>query len=841
MQGEGPSGLPLVARSMTSRGFVYAVVLLLGLTFTFTLLTLARGSALAAAQREFALESLGLQTRLTRDLSAADDLLRTLARPPFDLPTDSLPEPRALRRLIERLPFIEAIAMTSGQGTAEDSDAGPQQSVRLQQAEGPWWPLAELGGATLATAVSIALQRDVVVPVVEGGVFTLVHAVCRNAEPGDAGCSAPCVVTARLSREALLEGFRPRGLDLVLDVETEGLFGRRRLLDTRPPGATAVGGFSAQLVDEVRVVLPGYHLRAQLSREVDVLRHGGGLLATALLVGGGATLLLVALVRARSAQLQALSERNVEISRQVEAQTRELAATRDAALAAARAKAEFLATMSHEIRTPLNAIMGMSELLADSLLDVEQRQHVEMHRRASENLLALLNDVLDLSKAEAGQLRLAREPFDLRAVCEQSVDLFALRAAEKGLLLYLHLDPDLPAQVRGDASRLRQVLTNLLGNAVKFTEHGEVALRVRRATGTTGDGRVALMVSDTGVGVPSSQIEHVFGAFAQVDATPRRRHGGTGLGLAICRELVQRMDGRIWLESEEGVGSTFHALVDLPPEDPTGDASPACLGVAGSCVVVEPSPGFAGALADLARAAGHAPVRVLAALDGLQVTDAEQATGIRLVCRDMLLGAQAAALPPGVRVLALVDGHRLGARLERLRTLGVGEYLVMPPRLGEFCQPRSVQDLRPDAVAQGEAQTAVDVDASTRYHLLLVDDSPDNRQLVCAFLRGQAWAITEATDGTEAVAAAAQMRFDLILMDIQMPGMDGYAAAQAIRRDERSAGRPAVRMVALSAHTAQDDIDRALAAGCDAYLVKPLRKAALLECLANTAEGRVLH
>jgi two-component system, sensor histidine kinase and response regulator len=434
-------------------------------------------------------------------------------------------------------------------------------------------------------------------------------------------------------------------------------------------------------------------------------------------------------------------------------------------------------------------------------------------------------------------------------VCEQSVDLFALRAAEKGLLIYLHLDPALPRVVLGDAPRLRQVLANLLGNAVKFTEQGEVALRVMPAADVPG--QVHLMVADTGVGVPQDQLEHVFGAFAQVDSTPRRRHGGTGLGLAICRELVQRMEGRIWLESVEGQGSTFHAVVQLAPAADESTLVPTAVDTAapteaarGPCLILEPEAGLSAALVDLATAAGHAEVSVVT-----ELPRQAPAVAARLLCRAELLESRAVELPQGLHVVALMPVTGLAARLDRLRAMGVSAYVLMPPKLADLSHPArldadggramalhstaSCAETPAEACATTPIVPAADGDLTGAPRLLLVDDSVDNRQLVQAFLRGQPWQVDEACDGASAVAAAQALRYDLILMDIQMPGMDGYAAIQAIRASEGASGRLPSPIVALSAHTAQEDIDRAHASGCDAYLAKPLRKSALLECIAR--------
>lgn len=815
----------------SSRWFVYGVVLALGLALTTALSLLAWNSAVEAARREFALDALALQARVARGFLLLDDRLRLLSEiglTRLQTQTQADAEGDWLRGVFSGSELAHALEVLQAQPLGVGGELAWRHQSRYALPSGA--PLSQdHKPSDLEDALQAALMRGLVEPALTREGMTLIAARCQTPEVPALRCSAATALALEVSSERLRELVEAGSLAVTLLVEGEGVLGQRVAISRA--GAELDGHWLVtELASTQRITLPGYSLRLELAAKIDLLPASGGLLATALLVGGGATLLLVALVRARGEQLRVLAERNAEVSRQVEMQTRELSLARDAALGAARTKAEFLATMSHEIRTPLNAIMGLSELLGESPLTPEQRHYVDVHRRASETLLGLLNDVLDLSKAEAGQLTLAREPFDLSALCEQCVDLFALRAAEKGLLLYACLDPELPEWVLGDPARLRQVLCNLLGNAVKFTDTGEVSLWVKRLE--SGGERVAFEVRDTGIGVPEDQLEAVFGSFTQVESGASRRHGGTGLGLSICRELVARMQGRLRLDSRLGEGSVFHAEVALPEcpgPEVTDSALAAAPGLAREQLarvwVIEPSTGLNQALCKLLHRAGAGEVQGFAQ----PPDDAVHALPTLLVARLDTL-TELHGHRPGVPRMALLEGLTLSKGLARCRELGVSYYAVQPPKRSDVCFP---QRIAADAVAVHQATdpSVATADRPER-RLLLVDDSEDNRLLVKAFLKSEPWIIDEASDGAMAVHMAAQGRYDLILMDIQMPGMDGYAAAAAVRADEAAAGRPRTPMLALSAHTASEEVARAMASGCDACLSKPLRKLVLLSALA---------
>lgn len=407
--------------------------------------------------------------------------------------------------------------------------------------------------------------------------------------------------------------------------------------------------------------------------------------------------------------------RNITEMRKIEA---ELIAARNSAEAASLAKSEFLSSMSHEIRTPMNAILGMAELLAETDLDQQQQKFVRLMHDNGNALLALINDVLDLARVERGLLQLEAIPLDLEAIVIAVLDTLRVRATEKRLKLHMRIGRDVPLKRLGDPLRIRQILVNLVGNAIKFTDQGEVVVTV--SNDADAPDLVHFSVADTGAGIPADKIEQIFSSFTQADSSTARRHGGSGLGLAIVTRLVELMDGRVWVESQVGLGSTFHFVV------------------------------------------------------------------------------------------------RLADRLEIERSA--------PDR------EESVREM--PATAKSTVAVA---DSSIPLSILIIDDSVDNRFLLKAYFKRLPYELAEAENGLQAVEMATARRYDVLLMDVQMPVMDGLAATRKIRQWESARGEPPVPIIALTASALQENIAECLAAGCNLHVSKPISKRSLIEAI-----GRVM-
>ncbi len=551
------------------------------------------------------------------------------------------------------------------------------------------------------------------------------------------------------------------------------------------------------------------------------------------------------LIRHRGHLEEEVAERTAELSTANE----EMFAAKEKAEEATKAKSEFLSIMSHEIRTPLNAILGMGELMEETPLTSDQKEYVQLLRSAGSTLLSLINDILDLSKIEAGHIELESINFNLWETIEKNCEIMAVRAHKKNLEIAFQISPETPEFVMGDQVRLNQVLINLIGNAIKFTETGEVVVRIQKAPQPFGEGKgleLLFSVIDTGIGIPENKFEAIFESFSQADSSTTRKFGGTGLGLSISKRLVELMQGRIWIDSKLGNGSAFHFTVRLLPgigDETQSLPAPKIKLTNKKVLVVDDTTTNRLILKEFLKGWGSSVVEAENGENAFkEITKAVEANDpfdlILLDCRmpgmdgfEVAQRLKETVGLNGLSIMMLTSENRSGD-IAKCKKFGISGYMIKPIKRSSLLNAIMDVMAKPKEVVVEKAVEETTVSSALQpMNILLVEDTEENQIVMTAFLKKLPWSLDMAENGAIGLEKFKTGKYDLVLMDMQMPVMDGYTATREIRKWEKNMGVKETPIIALTAYALAKELRKSIEAGCNGHITKPVKKSTLIESI----------
>lgn len=827
--------MPKRLRDLTSRGIVYLVAIAIGLAFSFLLVSISWNTALEREENSFQYDSRVLQQLIEQSFTNANDVveditvyiatLNDVRAEDFTLYTDSFLERHqfieSINYIVYDRSYFPATLKLKFQNKRNKNQTSIREHYFLSESfrEAIEYSYRE---SEVSSSAPVARNNSV------ENIWLLKTVSEKSNLPRISGYeyNFSGVIAINLKADVMLQNlYSKNNLDILIYKDTENQIGRQLVFTKKSSIEDAFDMRS--FVSQNRVQLPLYTINTEIQQKVywhDIQKNTMYISA---LIGFGVTLLLIALIRSREQRNKELASRNVVIETQVEEQTKELAVARDQALEAVKIKADFLASMSHEIRTPLNAITGMADLLAETKLNEEQNKYVDVFRKAGDALLSLVNDILDLSKLEAEQLQLEEIPFNLFELLEETSDIYALKAAEKNIDLICDIDLKLKRYRIGDPSRLRQIILNLISNAIKFTEKGNIVIHVTKLENE--DKALSFCVSDTGIGIKKDKLDSIFASFTQADSSTTRKYGGTGLGLTISKRLVEMMEGEIWVESIYGEGSDFYFTVKLPLQEKSLEKKIFSKHL--SIAVIDENELSAKVLENILCEFSAEVKKYTATNSFSEMMESHDLFFIEsmffLENKDFILSSI-----DKEALILYIKPDVFNQHFQTLKREGVSGFLHKPVKINKVYE---VVESKIGTASSKEVDETIELTPINvhRYKILLVEDNPDNRLLIQAYLKKMPYDIVEAENGEIALSLFKKDNFDLVLMDVQMPVMDGHTATRLIREYEITHSKQQTPIISLTAHAIKEEIDKCFDAGCNMHLSKPVKKALLNEMIKD--------